>query len=61
MKHYYVFVRALGRMIMPKTPDDDLYCRECQSVNVREVSRKKYPIGEIEEMEKIEVFVLQID
>ena len=40
---------------MSKTPDDDLYCRECQSVNVREVSRKKYPMGE---MDKIEVFVI---
>ena len=45
-------------MIMSKTPDDDLYCKECQSVNVREVSRKKYLIGEREEMEKIEVFVI---
>ena len=43
---------------MSKTPDDDLYCKECQSVNVREVSRKKYLIGEREEMEKIEVFVI---
>ena len=45
-------------MIMPKTPDDDLYCKECQSINVREVSRQRSVIGEIEEMEKIEVFVI---
>ena len=31
---------------MSKTPDDDLYCRECQSINVREVSRQRYVIGE---------------
>ena len=43
---------------MSKTPDDDLYCRECQSINVREVSRQRYVIGEREEMEKIEVFVI---
>ena len=36
---------------MSKVPDDDLFCRECQTVNVREVSRKKYP-------DKIEVFVI---
>lgn len=42
-------------MIMPKTPDDNLYCRECQSVNVREVSRQRYLMGE---MDKIEVFVI---
>ena len=40
---------------MSKTPDDDLYCRECQSINVREVSRQRYSKGEID---KIEVFVI---
>jgi hypothetical protein len=51
MKLYYVFVRVHGRTLMSKVPDDDLFCRECQTVNVREVSRKKYP-------DKIEVFVI---
>ena len=45
---------------MSKTPDDDLYCRECQSVNVREVSRQRYVIGEIDKdiERRIEVFVI---
>ena len=37
-------------MTMSKTPDDDLYCKECQSVNVREIRRENYP-------DKIKVFV----
>ena len=40
---------------MPKTLDDNLYCRECQSINVREVSRQRYLM---EKIDKIEVFVI---
>ena len=49
---------------MPKTPDDNLYCKECQSINVREVSRQRYSMGDMvsvtgdNQMDKIDVFVI---